>query len=568
MSGNRAKILLVLLCLSIFVLLHSTALGDQQGSCGAQGDNVRWTLSEAGVLIISGSGKIADWASQNNWPASAVKSIIIQDGVTSIGESAFGSHSNLTSVTIAGSVKSIGRLAFEQCRNLSSINLNAGLTSIGDQAFINCKALEEITLPDTVTFLDYFPFAWCNRLNNIWVGNGNTVFSSKNGVLYNRSGDTLLCFPAGRSGVCTIPEGVHTISEYAFTGCDKLTKINIPASVDTIARFDQCLSLENISVNSNNSNYKSQDGILYNKSGDKLLFCPEGKKGACSILQGVTQIDKLAFYRCKKITSITIPDSVTTIGRIDEYIQVIPVSNCFSECDSLTSITVSSGNQHFYSKGGCVFDAQNRLIACPAGKSGKYTIPAGTVSIEYGAFQGCKELTEVVIPASVVRIGVFAFDTCEKLSSITIPDSVTEINELAFQCCQAFRTIELPSALTTIDWGVFFSCHNLETVIIHKSVTSIVDSAFAYNDNLQDIYYDGTKAMWNRIEIGTEQNEALLNARMHYSQTEADLVFPRELKRIEDEAFSGIKDVVVSVPSADVYISPSAFDESVTILGR
>lgn len=192
------------------------------------GENVTYTL-ENGVLTISGTGKMYDFDSKSISPwlkdNSAIQSIIINKGVTSIGQLAFDSCNNLKSVTIPASVTSIGRYAFDSCQNLKSIAIPSSVTNIEQGAFRNCSCLESITIPPSVTNIGDYAFSICRNLKSITMPSsvthiGNYAFSFC---------DTLESV--------TIPSSVIGIGDYAFSFCDALESVTIPSSVTSIGYY-------------------------------------------------------------------------------------------------------------------------------------------------------------------------------------------------------------------------------------------------------------------------------------------------------------------------------------------
>ena len=169
---------------------------------------------------------------------SDVKKIVIEDGVTSIGDYAFRGCSSLTSITLPDSVTSIGDCAFVFCVGLSSITLPDSVTSIGDSAFKNCSSLTSITIPDRVTSIEPYAFDNCSSLTSITIPNSVTSIGAS--AFYNCSSLTSI----------TIPDRVTSIESRAFTGCSSLTSITIPDSVTSIgyATFAGCSSLTSITI--------------------------------------------------------------------------------------------------------------------------------------------------------------------------------------------------------------------------------------------------------------------------------------------------------------------------------
>ena len=254
----------VLAVLMIASLLPATALAANivdSGTCGANGSNLTWTLDSKGVLTISGRGGMRDYgASDAPWydSRSRVKSAVIAEGVTSIGDSAFCNCTSLTSVTIPNSVTSIGEFAFRGCSSLTSVTIPNSVTSIGDGAFASCTSLTGIRVTE-----------------------GNSHYSSDaSGVLFNKDKTTLVQCP-GAFAAYTIPDSVTSIGGSAFRGCSSLTSVTIPDSVTSFGSdaFQGCTSLTSVTI-------------------------PDS----------VTSIGGWAFYYCTSLTSVTIPDSVTSIG--------------------------------------------------------------------------------------------------------------------------------------------------------------------------------------------------------------------------------------------------------------
>ena len=221
----------VLAVLMIASLLPATALAVDivdSGTCGAKGSNLTWTLDSEGVLTISGSGDMHGYGSSDApWygSRSRVKSAVIAEGVTSIGESAFENCRSLTSVTIPNSVTSIGWSAFFYCKSLTSVTIPDSVTSIGDSAFASCTSLTSVTIPDSVTSIGGGAFAWCTSLTGIWVTEGNSHYSSDaSGVLFSKDKTTLVQYP-GAFAAYAIPDSVTSIGDGAFASCTSLTDV-------------------------------------------------------------------------------------------------------------------------------------------------------------------------------------------------------------------------------------------------------------------------------------------------------------------------------------------------------
>lgn len=268
-----------------------------------------------------------------------------------------------------------------------------------------------------------------------------------------------------------IPNSVTSIGDYAFSNCTSLTSIEIPASVTSIGNspFVRCTGLTGINVAESNAYYSSDCGVLFNKEKTTLISYPAGKTNTSyEIPSGVTSIDSCAFADCTGLTSVTISDSVTSLG-----------DNVFGSWregpTSFTSINVAESNADYSSDDGVLFNKdKTMLIRYPTGKTNiSYDIPNSVSIIDDNAFRGCTGLTSVTIPNGVTSIDIFTFERCTSLTSVTIPNSVDFIDVSAFDLCP----------------------------------------------NLVDVYYTGTEEQWSALTIYAGNN-ALLNATIHYSDHE------------------------------------------------
>lgn len=191
------------------------------GTCGAQGSNLTWTLEGDGTLTISGRGTMEDYDETDpSWVdyQDYISAVVIQDGVTSIGNEAFFNYMDLTSVTISNSVKSIGESAFWQC-GLTSVVIPEGVTDIKAGAFCYCNELTSITLPESVTNIGEYAFNGCSSLTSVSIP--ESVTNIEAGVFI---------FCSGLTSV-TIPEGVESIGSEAFRDCTSLTRIAVKAPI-------------------------------------------------------------------------------------------------------------------------------------------------------------------------------------------------------------------------------------------------------------------------------------------------------------------------------------------------
>lgn len=506
---RKFKMILFAVCL-LCLLSCSSALAATDviasGDCGANGDNVTWELTADGVLTINGSGEMKDYYyyigtidSNGNpidistdipWNAYIVqiqsviidsnityingfaglpnlKEVIIPNGVTNIGRTAFTWCTNLEKIILPSSIINIGDNAFSGCKNLVEIVIPNGVTTIAYRAFADCNSLKEITIPSSVTDIRGNIFIGCDNLMNFYCEIENPIYYTEKGVLYERQRNDIIlkAYPSGRTNkTYTISSNVTVIGESAFAGCNNLTEITIPNNVTTIKQgaFEECNNLTNVIIS-----------------------------------DGVTSIENSAFFGCNNLEEIVLPQSVINIERW-----------AFSNCYNLKNIYVNKNNKKFYSENGILFEKNNEEIILRQYPidcvEKKYIIPKDVTNIGDSAFLYSENLTNIIIPNSVINIGDSAFDLCSNLTEIIVPDGVTQINDYTFGECHNLKNISIPNSITNIGYGAFMDC---------KSLTNI--------------YYSGTEAEWKTITIKSQNNDPLFNATIHYNYTPSDTINPQ-----------------------------------------
>ena len=576
---------------SISDIFGTKATAATSGTCG---DNLTWSFDEStGTLEISGTGNMTNYSYNRPWEDSkdlittvtigngvtsigeqafsycdSLTSITIPDSVTSIGMQAFSSCDSLTSVTIGNGVKKIGEHAFSFCDSLTSMTIGSGVTSIGNEAFRYCSSLTSITIPNSVTSIGSEAFCCCSSLTSATIGSGvtsigneafdncdklnqinvdtaNTVYSSENGVLFNKDKTELIRYPEGKADTSysipnsvtyivyrafygcgsltsiTIPDSVTSIGTQAFLYCDSLTSITIPNSVTRIGSyaFNGCKKLTQINVDKANTAYSSENGVLFNKEKTELIRYPAGKTDTSySIPDSVTSIGDYAFRDCSRLTSITIPDGVTSIGYM-----------AFDGCGSLTSVYISD----IASWCGIAFDSSD---SNPLGRGANLYLNG-------------KLVTDLVIPNSVTNIGDYVFYGCRSLTSITIPDSVTSIGDDAFHGCSSLTSITISDGITCIDSGTFSDTE------MYKNASNWENSVLYIGNYLIDA--KDTVSGEYTIKIGTS---AIAGGAFYGCGSLTSVTIPDSVTSIGSSAFSDCSSLTsITIPNSVTSIGEYAF---------
>lgn len=454
------------------------------GKCG---ENVTWSIT-GDVLTISGSGVMSNYFDDEyydwGYKSEAFSTVIIESGVTSIGEGAFSGCENLSSITIPDSVKSIGEGAFSccyditgidlpdgltsiesytfgSCYNLKSISIPDGVTSIGQSAFYNCDNLSEIVIPDSVTEIGADAFSDCSNLTSVHIPDGVTSIEN-----YTFSGCSNL-------SVVSIPDGVTSIGDYAFSSCDKLTDIIIPDTVTSIGEhaFFYCDELAVLTIPESVQKIGS-DAFSYCEKLSHIHISPNKKasdyagkgglpRSASSYITTTLMSDKnghgLGCEKCVQILLQREQHSYTCIGSNNYRCTVCgyQVLNSGTCGDNISWVLHKDGSLDI--RGSGVMENYTSDKRSPwYSQSEKITtveISNGITSIGNSAFSDCESLSHIAIPESVTSIGAEALSGCSGLNVITIFDSVINIGSGAFSGCDSLKHIHISPDKTYSDYA-------------------------------------------------------------------------------------------------------------------
>ena len=408
--------------------------------------------------------------------------------VTRIGEEAFmGSSVTSVDFTQAANLTQIQTRAFYGL-DIAEVVLPDSLTTLGADAFSCNDAVQSVEIPSRVTSYSH-SFSRCSSLTEITVDSGNRNYSSDAGVLLNHDKDTIVQYPAGKTGTYSIPADVDTIGSYAFSG-SQITRMEITSSVSTIGAgaFSYCDSLTQFTVSRDNRSFTANNGVLLNANSTQLVAYPAGKAGTeYSIPNRVTTISGSAFAG-SSLQTVTFPTSVDEIGDYafaDSAITTLTLNSglndmgvgAFSGCVSLAEAMIPSSVTSM---------TESSFEGCISLKSVIWTA-TGSVSIGISAFEGCTALSTFEIPDRATTINDRAFYGCTSLSAVSIPDSVNTVGDQAF-AASGLTQVTMPGCRTMGD-GVFESCRSLGSVTIADDVSAIPEGTFSGCTSLDEIAF-------------------------------------------------------------------------------
>ncbi|MBQ2626037.1 MAG: leucine-rich repeat protein [Kiritimatiellae bacterium] len=472
-------------------------------------------------------------------------SISIPSTVTSLGWDVVKACSNLIDTVSIPGVKKLGDwvVGYDERNPPKSVNLQ-GVRAVRDYAFGDCDTLASLTIPASVKIIGENAFDGCYRLKTISVAKGNTAFKYTGGMLLTKNGKRLITVSRNVTSVA-VPNGVQTIGYAAFAGCTRLTKVSLPKTVRHIGdeganeafycwvdddNIIGCPNLKLFTVASGNKRYKSKGGMLlewddWDNEGWGLAAVPPALVNV-TIPQGTKWISWCAFRGCSKVTSVTIPASMTEFDH--EGFEYLP---------RLKSFKVAAKNKYFKASKGLLLSKNGKKLVLVPNALTSVSVPSGVTRIEAYAFYNCEKLKTVKFPSSVVSMGRQSFPdrVCNyeaipglklvngfvigigngfnedwdgvldltgargiadqafngticscggsfgggTLKTLVIPGTVRVVGMQAFAGNRALKRVAMKHGVTTISQESFKGCSSLSEVSIPDSVTSVGKDAFA-----------------------------------------------------------------------------------------
>ncbi len=495
---------------------------------------------------------------------------LLEDGTYSVSRGV--NASKLTSITIPETynekpVTVVDGYAFQNCSKLVSVNIPDTIKLISEEtAFENCRKLQEINIIPTE-------------------GNRTAVYSSVDGVLLYKNEITsqmeLCYYPKARVGAYEIPEGVTeiplrlfedtlvtevivptsvtiiransffgckelervtfaeggiedlTIEGGAFKDCVKLTNVTFPARLSelvvneethTIDVFAGCSALTHVNVERGNKVYASNDGVITDKAGTTLIFCPTARTGSYTIPQGIEVVGDYAFYGCSRLTEIIVPGYVESVGNY-----------AFAECNRVVRVEFSGG-----------------------------AVVGMKTEIGEAAFQNMKAMREIVFAdgSMVSSLGAYAFAGAEGLRELTIPTTMEYIGDYAFEKAFSLATIEFANGEEgELEFGnyVFSECTNLTKVVLPASVKKLNLGVFDGCVNIAEIKVDASNAMYKDLDgvVFSKDGKELVFFPKGRKTANGEYDIPDGVESISEGAFKGMR-----------YIETIVIDNTITNIGK
>ena len=499
----------------------------QSGYCGSApgGTNLRYTLDDEGVLTIGvasdhvTSGAMKNWQSNNSLFGNmqGILTVVIEEGVTSIGAYAFYLNATLTEIHIPASLTSVGTSAFSGCpalravycagdaADLSKINIGSSneMLENAKHYFTSGECGDTLTwslddagvltvagpgaMPDwetnAETGISSSPFAGDMRITQVVIGDGVTSIGAD--AFHGCTEITDVTLPASLDGigVCafrdcaalteiTVPDNTASLGDNVFNGCAALTAVTLPASLERVgdSAFSGCTALREVYYGGTESNW--QDDLLIGEHNENLT-------GALLRFSGGKLGDDLTWTLYGGTLTVSGTGAMPDWEYQDDY----------PYCSS-------------------PFASDRRIE--------QVVIDDGVTSVGANAFFGCASLTGVLLADTVDSIGDYAFIDCGALSVIRMPCEMSAIGKYAFAKCWSLSSITIPGGVTGIGSHVFFLCDSLAEITIPETVSTVGDSAFESCNALRDVFYGGSESDWTELISGIgSRNDRLAGATVH-----------------------------------------------------
>lgn len=540
---------------------------------------------------------------------------VVFDGTKLIGSRAFYNASNVTSVTIPGSVAIIMPSAFMGCRNIETLTIldsnnpnEESELKIADHAFYNLRNLTTVNLPARLGSFSPAMFSSTEKLSTINIAKGGSMYASKNGMVTNAAGDTLIYCPSGRTGYVRIPAGIATIAAGSFMQHYSITEVYVSYSVATIENnaFELCTNLQTLTFEGS----PSAVGMTVGKQA--FMRCYALKNVIFEKESAVTEIGEEAFSSCNVLGDLTLPATLTKIGSlafkdclsirkvviaegnknievamdafegcvrlltitIPSTMETLPIE-AIAACPSVRSIDIAENNPYFSSDGLIIYNANKTELLFSktiTPENGEYTPIDSVVKIRGGAFRNNDRIKVLNIGKNVEEIGDYAFAGMSALTTVNFEDSTSALTlgKGVLQGTGSLGNIVLPSRIREISEEMFRNSA-IAVVTIGSSVTVIGKNAFTGCTGLMEIIFaEGCnietipESAFENVAAGTitiPKSVKVIESRAFANVSASEIIFEEGsvLTTIGDGAFTGSALVSISIPSSVTTLGKGVF---------
>lgn len=541
---------------------------------------------------------------------------VVFDGTKLIGSRAFYNASNVTSVTIPGSVAIIMPSAFMGCRNIETLTIldsnnpnEESELKIADHAFYNLSSLTTVNLPARLSSFSPAMFSSTGKLSTINIAKGCSMYASKNGMVTNAAGDTLIYCPSGRTGYVRIPAGIATIAAGSFMQHYSITEVYVSYSVATIENnaFKLCTNLQTLTFEGS----PSAVGMTIGKQA--FMRCYALKNVIFEKESAVTEIGEEAFSSCNVLGDLTLPATLTKIGSlafkdclsirkvviaegnkntevamdafegcvrlltitIPSTMETLPIE-AIAACPSVRSINIAENNPYFSSDGLVIYNTNKTELIfyskTNTPENGEYTPIDSVVKIRGGAFRNNDRIKVLNIGKNVEEIGDYAFAGMSALTTVNFEDSTSALTlgKGVLQGTGSLGNIVLPSRIREISEEMFRNSA-IAVVTIGSSVTVIGKNAFTGCTGLREIIFaEGCnietipESAFENVAAGTitiPKSVKVIESRAFANVSASEIIFEEGsvLTTIGEGAFTGSSLVSISLPSSVTTLGKGVF---------
>ncbi len=442
-----------------------------------------------------------------------LKSVTLSKNLESIGKACFYNCSKLKSITLPNTLRNVGAYVFGNCTSLNSVVINNGPTYISREMFLNCYKLKKVSLPKSVTKISRKAFSDCSELSEINITDRITSIGSKafndcrslKEMYVNTKNIYDSTFYSCNLNKLTLGNNVQNINANAFQ-LISIDTLNIPSSVTNISSSAFTSSkIKNLNIDKNNPKYVSMDNVIYTKDMKKILVTVQYDSDKdYSIPSGVQEIGEKAFTSTE-YTGITIPDTVTKIGK-----------NAFADCQNLE----------------------------------KVYIPDSVTDIEEGAFSGCFQISDLHISENITVLNKNVFNDCSGVKNLTIPETVTKIysGALGGYSKETFNVTKNVTGISSTAFGQINKIKNFTVDSENKFYTTVDGILYSRDKKIMKLYPQGRKDKSVTIPTGTEE---IGSKSLYAGESIKNISVPSTVKKMDDYAiFFMPKIQTITVPSS------------------